>query len=195
MHYEELNDDRLVEMGKSGDSDAIDCLIQRYRQMILAIARSYFLAGGDTEDLIQEGMLGVFRAIITYKSGKSTFKSYAYVCIKTAILSLIKKSTRDKNKPLNGYISLSGYLDNDADKSEIAGAEIFDPEREYINKEAELELKLKINNLLSKYENKILGLYLQGYSYDEIAKKTNKETKSIDNALQRIRKKISSKSH
>ena len=195
MHYEELNDDRLVEMGKSGDSDAIDCLIQRYRQMILAIARSYFLAGGDTEDLIQEGMLGVFRAIITYKSGKSTFKSYAYVCIKTAILSLIKKSTRDKNKPLNGYISLSGYLDNDADKSEISGAELFDPEREYINKEAELELKLKINNLLSKYENKILGLYLQGYSYDEIAKKTNKETKSIDNALQRIRKKISSKSH
>lgn len=191
MEYSRLDDEELVKLGKNGDSDAIQHLIERYRHTVSAVSRSYFLAGGDTEDLVQEGMIGVFRAIMTFDENKSSFKRYALLCIKTAILSLIKKSNSNKNKPLNGYISLSGYKDDDADKSPIVVSEDFDPENKYINKEEELELQSKINSVLSKLENKILSYYLLGYSYDEIASYTQKDKKSIDNALQRIRKKLS----
>lgn len=192
MEYSRLDDEELVKLGKNGDSDAVQHLIERYRHTVLAVSRSYFLTGGDAEDLVQEGMVGVFRAIMTYDFEKSSFKRYAVLCIKTSILSLIKKSNSNKNKPLNGYISLSGYTDdNDADKSLIVVGEDLDPENNYINKEAELELQSKIKRVLSKLENKILSYYLLGYSYDEIATYTKKDKKCIDNALQRIRKKLS----
>ena len=191
--YEHLNDEELVALARGGETEAIDCIMKRYRHNVLAVARSYFLSGGDTEDLIQEGMLGVFRAILTFNPEKSNFKSYSYLCVKSAILTLIKKSTREKNKPLNNYISLSGGMENDNDKTDIVLDVQYDPERSYINKESEVELLEEIKNALSKYEHKILIYYLQGYSYDEISQKAGKDVKSIDNALQRIRKKLSSK--
>ncbi len=192
MDYQSLSDEKLAEIAKSGDTVAMEILINRCRQMVLSVARTYFLAGGDTEDLIQEGMIGVFKAVTNYDC-KSNFKAYAFVCIKTSILSLIKRYSAEKHKPLTNYISLSGYADFDSDKTDIVLDENYEPEREYINKESVLELKATIKNALSNYENQILSLYLQGYSYDEIANISKKNTKSIDNAIQRIRKKLASK--
>lgn len=190
IDYNNLSDEELCSQGQKGDTEAVENLIERYRQTVLAISRSYYLSGGDIEDLSQEGMIGVFRAIMTFNKEKSLFKSYAILCIKSAILTLIKKHNRDKNKPLNYYIPLSGYLDFDADKTVAVTSNVVDPEVRYIDKETELELVNQITEVLSKYENKILKYYLQGYSYEEIAKITEKDVKSIDNALQRIRKKI-----
>lgn len=189
--YDVLSDEQLCLLGQKGDTDAVENLIERYRQTVLAISRSYYLSGGDIEDLSQEGMIGVFRAIMTYKIEKSNFKNYAILCIKSSILTLIKKYNRNKNKPLNSYISLTGFSELYADKLVAITSNEIDPESSYIHKETELELHNKINDLLSKYENKILKYYLQGYSYDEMAKMSNKDQKSIDNALQRIRNKIS----
>ncbi|MBR1983909.1 MAG: sigma-70 family RNA polymerase sigma factor [Clostridia bacterium] len=188
--YKRLTDEELCSLGQKGDTESIENLIERYRQTVLAISRSYYLYGGDIEDLSQEGMIGVFRAIMTFDKDKSSFKSYAILCIKSSILTLIKKHNRDKNKPLNHYIPLTGYQDFDADKTIAVTDNTVDPEIKYIDKESELELYNHITNVLSKYENRILKYYLQGYSYEEMAKITNKDTKSIDNALQRIRKKI-----
>lgn len=192
MDYQSFSDEKLAEMAKAGDSVAMEVLINRCRQMVLSVARTYFLTGGDTEDLIQEGMIGVFKAVTNYDC-KSNFKAYAFVCVKTSILSLIKKYSAEKHKPLNNYFSLSGNPDFDCDKTDIAVDENFEPEKEYINNESVLELRANIKNVLSNYENQILGLYLQGYSYDEIANMSGKNVKSIDNAIQRIRKKLSSR--
>lgn len=189
--YEILTDEELCLLGQKGDTEAIEVLIERYRQTVLAISRSYYLSGGDIEDLSQEGMIGVFRAIMTFNKDKSIFKSYAILCIKSSIITLIKKHNRDKNKPLNYYVPLTGYFDSDLDNTVAVTANTIDPEVRYIDKETEIELVNQIDTLLSKYENRILKYYLQGYSYEEMAKITNKDAKSIDNALQRIRKKIS----
>lgn len=184
-----MTDEELAEKAQKGDSVAMETLIHRCRQMVLSFARSYFLSGGDTEDLIQEGMIGVFRAVTTFNN-KSSFKSYAYLCIKTAIFSLIRSYTSEKHKLLTNYVSLSGCVDFDLDKTDIVMDENFEPEREYINKETETELKNTIKEILSEYEFKILTYYLQGYSYGEIASFIGSNSKSIDNAIQRIRKKL-----
>ena len=189
--YNILSDEQLCLLGQKGDTDAVEILIERYRQTVLAISRSYYLSGGDIEDLSQEGMIGVFRAIMTFNNEKSIFKNYAILCIKSAILTLIKKHNRDKNKPLNSYIPLSGFTNYDVDKSAHATSIEVDPEIRYIDKETEIELFNKITLILSKYEYQILKYYLQGYTYDEMAKISGRGAKSIDNALQRIRKKIS----
>ena len=191
QEYVKLSDEELCSLGQKGDTEAVENLIERYRQTVLAISRSYYLSGGGIEDLSQEGMIGVFRAIMTYNKDKSTFKNYAILCIKSSIITLIKKHNRDKNKPLNYYVPLSGYNDFDTDKNVAVTDSTIDPEIRYIDKETELELFNQITSLLSKYENSILKYYLQGYSYEEMAKITSKDAKSIDNALQRIRKKIS----
>lgn len=189
MIYENLPDKQLFELANKNDFDAIETLLNRYKNIVDTIIRPYYLIGGDVEDLKQEGMIGLFRAIVTY-NGTVSFKTYAYKCIKNRIFTLIKQSNLDKNKPLNNYVSLSGYVDSDLDKSDIVLDDCFDPESEYINKENEKELKNAIKQNLSEYENTILNLFLLGYSYEDIGKQVNKNTKSIDNALQRIRKKL-----
>lgn len=189
MNFENYADELLVEESRKGNAKATEIIILRYKNLVKAVARSYFLAGADIEDLLQEGDIGLFKAIEGF-NGTSSFKSFAYLCVKNAVLSAIKKSNSNKNKPLNNYISLSGIDGNDADKSEIVIDTGFDPETGYINKEAEKELKSKIKDQLSAFEHKILTKYLQGYSYLEIGDDLGKSQKSIDNALQRIRKKL-----
>ena len=192
MKLKDLEDETLAVMAKAENEEseaALEELLKRYKSAVNSIARGYFLSGGDTDDLLQEGMIGVFKAIASY-NGAAAFKPYAYKCIKTGILSAIKKSNRNKNKPLNNFISLSAELGDDADKRELMRGEEIDPEEAYINKEAEKELIAEIKSALSELEYRVLLLYLQGFSYDDIAARTKKNVKSVDNTVQRIRKKI-----
>lgn len=184
-----MTDEQLVDLARLPNEQAVDQLLKRYKYVASAVAHSYFLNGGDSEDLLQEGMIAVFNAINTY-NGKSSFKSYAYTCVKNRVITLIKQSNRYKNQPLNNYISLSGVIDGDADKTEIIVDSGFSPEEIVINTEAENELKGIIASTLSDLEHKILFYYLKGYSYREISEFLSKKEKSIDNALQRIRRKI-----
>lgn len=189
MIYVNLSDEKLVEMSKNGDNLATETLIIRYKNLVKGIARSYFLADGAPEDLLQEGDIGLFKAIEGF-NGTSSFKSYAFLCVKSAVISAIKKSNSNKNKPLNNYVSISGNDGNDADKSEIVIGSAVDPEIGYINKETADELNVNIKKSLSSLEYKILTKYLAGYSYLEIGSELSKPVKSIDNAIQRIRKKL-----
>ncbi|MBE7081942.1 MAG: sigma-70 family RNA polymerase sigma factor [Clostridiales bacterium] len=191
LEIQKLSDEELVSLAEAKDERAIDELFDRYKYIASAVAHSYFLNGGDSEDLLQEGLFAVFKAITSFNA-KSSFKTYVYTCVKNRIFNVIKSSNRYKNQPLNNYISLSGAFDNegDADKTEIIVDKHFGPEEIFINAEAENELKDIINSVLSKFEHEILVYYLKGYSYREISEKVEKKEKSIDNAIQRIRKKI-----
>ncbi len=192
--YECLKDEELVSLAKNNDSDAVDLLIHRYKSMIAAVTRSYFLIGCDSEDLIQEGMIATVKAIYTYNQEYS-FKNYLITCVKNRIFSLIKSSNSQKNVPLNNYVPLFGYGKEDTDKNDIIIDTDFGPEEIFINNEAVEEFKKNIKNTLSEFEYKILQLYLNGFSYKYIAEKVNKKEKSIDNAIQRIRKKLSNLSN
>lgn len=186
-NYGEMSDEELVLLAKGNDENATTELISRYKNYVKRIVRPFFLAGGDSEDLLQEGMLGVFKAIETF-NGKSSFKSYVYLCVKTSIISLVKKYNSEKNKPLNNFVSLSSPAIYKI-AEEIAATLYIDPEKTIIESEREKELIEKMKDGLSKLEFNILSLYLGGYSYSEISLKTGKNVKAIDNALQRIRKK------
>lgn len=188
---EDYTDEELAKEAKNGDNAerALTEIFNRYRYAVNSVARLYFLSGGETDDLVQEGQIGIFRAIMTY-NGNSAFKPYALKCIKTHILSAIKHSNREKNKPLNNPVSLSVDDGDDADKSELMRDASSDPEEAYINKENEKELVSLIKESLSKLEYDVLVYYLQGYTYSEIGKKTGKNVKSVDNTVQRIRSKI-----
>lgn len=188
-NVKDLSDERLVELVQEKDNCAVDELFNRYKYIAPAVAHSYFLSGGDSEDLLQEGMFAIFKAINTF-NGKSSFKNYVYTCVKNRIFSVIKSSMRNKNQPLNNYLSLSGFVDGDIDKTEIIVDNEFGPEEIFINAETEAELKQIIKKTLSEYEHDILVYYLKGYSYREISEHFSKKEKSIDNAIQRIRKKI-----
>lgn len=189
MNLNELSDEELVKLAKEKNDQATDILISRFTKLVNAITRKYFLIGADETDLSQEGLIAMLKAIYTY-NGESAFKNYVYVCVKNRIFSLIKSSKSLKNFPLNNYVSLSGDVDNDTEKNPLAMNNAIGPEEDYINRESEKEFKSKIAVALSNFENNVLSLYLDGLSYAVIAKKTGKTEKSIDNALQRIRKKV-----
>ncbi len=180
-------DEELVALAQKNDAEAIETLIERYKGAVKALTRSFYLSGGDSEDLIQEGMVGIFKAIATY-NGKSSFKNYVFACVKNNVLSAVKKDGSNKNLPLRNYISLSDG--GETDKADIVISGGPDPETDYINRESEKELKISIKNMLSDMEYKILTLYLQGFSYSEIGAAIGKTSKSADNAIQRIRKKV-----
>ena len=187
MDFSKLTDEEILESSRQ-NPEATAYLLEKYKGFVKAITRSYFLVGHDEEDLLQEGMIAVYKAIETF-NGRSSFKSFVYLCVKSRILTIIKSNNREKNIPLINYISLSDFINGD-DKTEIILSAVEDPETSYINKEAEEEIKNKIKNALSDFEYKILGYYLLGYSYEQIAFLTQKNVKSIDNAMQRIRKKV-----
>ncbi len=189
MDYKKFTDEELVKMAQDKDPEAMTTVIERYKNYVKIAVRPYFICGGDSEDLLQEGMLGVFRAVETF-NGKSSFKSYVYICVKSGILSLIRKYNSDKNKPLNNFISLSGDTETDLDKNCLMSSFKDNPEKAFIDTEGEKEFFGKVEKSLSGLEFKILNLFLEGYSYLEIANKLSKNEKSIDNALQRIRKKV-----
>ena len=189
MDIVKLSDEELALLVQQNNYEACEEILNRYKQHVVSWVRAYFLTCGDSEDLVQEGMVAVFAAISSF-NGKTKFKTYAKTCVKNRIFSVIRTSKRLKNQPLDNYISLSGWADNDSDKTEIIIDTAFGPEEEFIHNETEKELVSVIRRALSDYEYRILFLYLNGYSYTEIEEKLGKSRKSVDNALQRIRKKI-----
>jgi len=184
-----MTDEGLVLLAQEKNQDATNELFTRYKNFVRAIIRSkdLFLPDGDVEDLTQEGMMGLFSAVNTY-NGKVLFKSYAYVCIESALLSAIGKSNRQKNKALNNSVALES--ENGESVIEGWGMGSYNPETNYIEDERFKEVTFAIKDALSKLEYSIMTFYCEGYSYEEIAKKTNKNVKAIDNAIQRIRTKI-----
>ena len=186
--YNSLTDENLINLSKT-DNNALAFLIYKYDKLVKSICRPYYLVGGDTEDLIQEGMIGLFNAINTY-NGTTLFSTYAYRCVKNSVLTAVNRSNCNKNKPLNNFISLSISDSNDIEKNVLITDFNSNPEENFLKQENEIELLNKIKNNLSSLEEKILYEFLNGYSYQEIADKTNKNVKAIDNAIQRIRKKL-----
>lgn len=181
-----MSDEELAVLSRT-DECAAEALTDRFKKAVKSIARQYFLAGGEEDDLIQEGTLGLFKAITTY-DGVSAFRNYALKCIRSSIISTVRKSTSDKSKALNGYIPI--YAGEDDDKTPFIKDGVIDPEEEYINVEAAREFMERVKQALSGYEYGILTMYLEGYSYSDIAAEVKKNVKSVDNAVQRIRKKI-----
>ena len=187
----DLTDEQLCALAQDKDEKAVTHLLARYKHPVTAMARMYFLSSGDVDDLIQEGMIGLFKAYLTFDAKKEvSFKSYAYTCVKSSIFSAIKRDNTKKNMPLNNYVSLSGFDDGDNDKFSFIIDVSADPAGDVIHKEEAKELVAKIKENLSTLENVILRYYLDGYSYAEIGEIIKKETKSVDNAIQRIRKKV-----
>ncbi len=187
-----MTDEELIEKAKNGDEAAETELIERYKDIIVKISRSYFIVGGEMEDLIQEGMIGFYKAVKGFKANKDTsFKTFAIICIKHQIQTAIKKATSDKNKPLSQAVSIQSFSENDAPDI-LPMALVFEttPAESIINKENFENLKRTIIQSLSKLELKVLKLYLQGYAYKEIAERLNITEKSIDNSLSRIKTKL-----
>ena len=194
-NIQSISDDELVVIAQSGNDDANEELIGRYKNLVKSKARTYFLIGADKEDIVQEGMIGLFKAIRDFKGDKQcSFKAFAEICITRQIITAIKTATRQKHIPLNSYISLNKPMyDEDSEQTlldTIVENKIFDPEEIMISKENFSDIEEKMENNLSKLEWNVLSLYLEGKSYSEIAQMLNKTEKSIDNALQRIKKKM-----
>lgn len=182
--YTEHSEEKLVELYKNGDSAAFDELYARYKRIINAAARSYYLGGGDKDDLLQEGFLGLLKAADSYDSARGGFKTYAYVCIRSKIISAVKSAKSYKNKPLIDYVSIYGP------STELQKLLSDDPEDKLIDGENSAEFIQAINKKLSKLEIIVLKLYLEGLSYAEIGERVGRDGKSVDNAMQRVKKKI-----
>ncbi|KFZ43477.1 RNA polymerase sporulation sigma factor SigH [Anoxybacillus flavithermus] len=193
--YEQLEDEMIVELVHQGDSEALDYLIHKYKNFVRAKARSYFLVGADREDIVQEGMIGLYKAIRDFKEDKqSSFKAFAELCITRQMITAIKMATRQKHIPLNCYVSLDKpiYEDDSARTlmDVLSGTKITNPEELIINREEFDHIEEKMTELLSDLERKVLLLYLEGRSYQEISEELNRHVKSIDNALQRVKRKL-----
>ncbi len=190
-----LSDEQLVELVHKGNSDALDFVIHKYRNFVRAKARSYFLIGADKEDIVQEGMIGLYKAVRDYKGDKlSTFRAFAELCITRQIITAIKTATRQKHIPLNSYVSLDKPIyDEESDRTlmdVLTGTKASDPQELIINREQFSSIEGKVNELLSDLERQVLALYLDGRSYQEISEQLNRHVKSIDNALQRVKRKL-----
>ena len=182
----ECKDEELVKLSLTGDTLAEEELILRYSPYVRSLTRPYFLAGADSEDLIQEGMIGFLKAISGFEaSHQASFRTFAALCIKTRIFSAIRHSNRGKNSPLNNYVPIE---DSSGSVGEIG---VSDPAELLISEESYKELLGAASGILSGFERKILDYYLEGLSYEEISWKVSKPQKSVDNAVQRIRRKFS----
>ncbi|PKM79672.1 MAG: RNA polymerase sporulation sigma factor SigH [Firmicutes bacterium HGW-Firmicutes-14] len=193
--YDVMLDEDIVEFAKDGDDGALEYLINKYKNFVRAKARSYFLIGADREDIIQEGMIGLYKAIRDFKPDKlSSFRAFAELCITRQIITAIKTATRQKHIPLNSYVSLNKPIyDEDSDRTlldVISGSKITDPEELIISREEFDDIEEKMGEILSSLEWKVLMSYLEGKSYQEIAVDLKRHVKSIDNALQRVKRKL-----
>lgn len=180
--YTDYSDELLVQKYKDGEVAVFEIIYAKYKNMIKSCARRFFLVGGDNEDLMQEGVIGLLNAVNTF-NGKTQFSTYAYTCIKNAVITAVNRAQSQKNKALNSSVSIHTITD-----------ELFnlyrDPEDEVIGRESANELMQNIENALSDFEITVLKLFIDGLSYTEIGERLNKTPKSIDNALQRIKRKI-----
>ncbi len=190
-----MSDEDIVALANSGNSLAQEYLIDKYKNFVRAKARSYFLIGADKEDIIQEGMIGLYKAIRDFRADKlSSFRAFAELCITRQIITAIKTATRQKHIPLNSYISLNKPIyDEDSDRTlmdVLSGTRITDPEELVISREEFDNIEAKMSEILSSLEWKVLMYYLEGKSYQEIANDLGRHVKSIDNALQRVKHKL-----
>ena len=190
----DLSDEALVSRFHQGDIEALDLLLERHRRFTRAKARCYFLAGGDTDDIEQEGMIGLFKAIRDFRHGQSSFRAFAELCITRQILTAIKTACRQKHQPLNRYVSLWGLRMID-DPSEGLVEELFDqqvpdPADEVVSLEGQAAMRASLHALLSGLEIDVLRLHLDGCSYQEIGDCLGRHVKAVDNALQRVKRKL-----
>ncbi|HAS74581.1 MAG TPA: RNA polymerase sporulation sigma factor SigH [Clostridiales bacterium UBA8960] len=196
IHEEYLDEEIIVEQARKGDPKAQEILIKKYKNFVRSKARSYFLIGADREDIIQEGMIGLFKAMRDYQPDRvSSFKSFAELCIKRQIITAIKTATRQKHIPLNSYVSLNKpVFDDDSDRTLYDvmsnNSKELNPEHLIIKREELSHIEEKMGEVLSDLEWKVLNAYLEGKSYQEISIEMNKHVKSVDNALQRVKKKL-----
>ncbi|NLJ78361.1 MAG: RNA polymerase sporulation sigma factor SigH [Tissierellia bacterium] len=193
--YPDMADEDIVEVAKAGNSEAFEYLIKKYRSFVGVKARAYFLIGADKDDIIQEGMIGLYKAIRDYDKRKlNTFRIFAEICITRQIITAIKTATRQKHMPLNSYVSLNKPIYSDeSDRTLldiIASTDIADPEELIISSEKLYSIESKIMEMLSSLEWEVLMAYLDGKSYHEIAREVNRHVKSVDNALQRVKRKL-----
>lgn len=193
--YDEMIDEEVVHLAKGNDVKAQEYLINKYKNFVRAKARSYFLIGADREDIIQEGMIGLYKAIRDFRPDKlSSFRAFAELCITRQIITAIKTATRQKHIPLNSYISLNKPIyDEESDRTLLdilSGVRVSDPEELIISREELVNIESKIGEVLSNLEWEVLRSYLDGKSYQEIACDLDRHAKSIDNALQRVKRKL-----
>ena len=193
----QVEDGFLIALAKSGDPTAYTRLLGRYKGFVRLKASSYFLAGGDSDDLIQEGLIGLYKAIRDYRTDReSSFRNFAELCITRQIITAVKTATRNKHTPLNHYVSFSAPAGAGADDEAptleelIAGPSVNDPAKQAISSEELRSLVGCLSTSLSQLESSVLALYLDGRSYDEIGRRLDCDTKTVDNALQRVKRKV-----
>jgi RNA polymerase sporulation-specific sigma factor len=194
-NYEALADEELLLHLREGDARAEEALYTRYKQVVRSKARTYFLIGADREDIIQEGMIGLYKAVMDYQFEKqASFRAFAELCITRQIITAIKGATRKKHMPLNTYVSFNRSVsEGDGERPLIdvlTSTRISDPEEVLIGRESYAAVADSIVHSLSKLERDTLGLYLNGYSYQQIAEALRITAKSVDNAIQRVKKKL-----
>ena len=194
--YAALGDEELLRRLRAGDADAEEALYMRYKPVVRSRARTYFLVGADREDIIQEGMIGLYKAVCDYEFDKqASFRVFAELCITRQIITAIKSATRKKHIPLNTYVSLSRpvYDDGESERTLIdvlQTARVSDPEEALIGRESYEAIARDIETILSPLERQSLALYLQGLSYQQIAAALGRSTTCVDNAIQRVKKKL-----
>ena len=185
--YNEMTDEALIERLRAGESAIADYLMEKYKGLVRKKARAMFLIGGDTDDLIQEGMIGLFKAVRDYQPDRdAAFQTFASICVDRQIYNAIQSSNRQKHQPLNSYISMNG----EEWETQMGSKTEQSPETIIIAQENAVQMEEKIRKQLSTFENEVLTLYLDGNNYQQIGEKMNKSSKSIDNALQRIKGKV-----
>lgn len=196
-HYELYSDEELVSMYRNGDERAVDAIMERYKNLVRKKARAMYIVGGDRDDLIQEGMIGLYKAVTTYDESKeASFITFASLCINGQIMNAVKASNARKNAPLNGYVSLDEPVNSTDDNTDmklgdtLTGINAQNPELLYIDREYTGSLEKRAMNALSPLERKVIELLMGGKDYVRIAEELNRTPKSIDNAIQRARTKI-----
>jgi RNA polymerase sporulation-specific sigma factor len=195
LDFKDKTDEEIVSRAKNGENRAQEYLISKYENFVKAKAKSYFLIGADKEDIYQEGMIGLYKAIRDFNPERSTsFKAFAEICVVRQIITAIKTATRQKHIPLNTYVSLNKPIYEEESERTLldvlAGIKITDPEELMISKEQMAYIEEKISKVLSGLELEVLTSYLDGKSYQEIASDLERHSKSIDNALQRVKRKL-----
>ena len=193
--FESMADEQIVALAQDADGAALEYLLNKYKNFVRTKARSYFLIGADHEDIVQEGMIGLYKAIRDYRAEKlSSFRAFAELCVTRQIITAIKTATRQKHIPLNSYISLNKPIyEEDSDRTlldVITEEGMSNPEEMIIDREDLSLIEGKIGQMLSDLEKDVLVRYMEGKSYVEIAEEMHRHVKSIDNALQRIKRKL-----
>ena len=192
--FDQLTDEEIVALAQNNDDDALTYLLDKYKNFVRSKARSYFLIGADHEDIVQEGMIGLFKAIRDYKPTRlSSFRAFAELCVKRQIITAIKTATRQKHFPLNSYVSLNKPLyDEESDRTllDVIEGRVTNPEDLFISQEELERIQNEISTTLSPLEQQVLAAFLNGKSYQEIAGMLDRHVKSIDNALQRVKRKL-----